>query len=394
MDSLIDLRNKKEKKVIGLLSGTSVDAVDAVLVKISNSGLETKIKVLDFINIPIEEELRKLVFKCSSKEDSNVEEICRLNFILGHLFAVAVKIILRKNSQSSKDIDFIGSHGQTIYHIPDSKEYCGIKTKSTFQIGDPSVIANVTGITTVGDFRNADVAVNGGGAPLVPYLDYILFRDSKVARVLLNIGGIANITFLPKECKKEDVIAFDTGPGNILIDNVMRKLFEKDHDFNGEVALSGKVNNDLFKYLCENDEFHKKHPPKSTGREYYGDSFVLNILSEFKDANHNDIIRSVTEFTSYTVHYNVKEFTSQHDTINELIVSGGGAKNPCIMNSLKNYFKDIQVREVEDNGIDIDNKEAVLFAVLANETICGNSSNLVSVTGADKKVLLGKICLT
>ena len=392
MDSLIDLITKKEKKVIGLLSGTSVDAVDAVLVKISNSGLETKINVLDYITLPIDEELRKLVFKCSSKEDSNVEEVCRLNFILGHLFAEAVKKILKKNSLSSEDIDIIGSHGQTIYHIPDSKEFGGIKTKSTFQIGDPSVIANVTGITTVGDFRNADVAVSGGGAPLVPYLDYILFRDSKAARVLLNIGGIANITFLPKGCKKEDVKAFDTGPGNILIDNLMRKLFEMDFDFNGEIALSGKVYNDLLEYLCENDEFYKKQPPKSTGREYYGDNFVLNIISEFKDVNHNDIIRSVTEYTAYTIHHNVKEFTA-YDTITELIVSGGGAKNPCIMNSLKNYYKDIQVREVEESGMDIESKEAVLFAVLANETISGNSSNMVSVTGADKEVLLGKICV-
>ena len=393
MNHLEELIYKREKKVIGLLSGTSVDAIDAVLITITDSGLKTRIKVLDFISLPIEESLRKFILKCSSKKESNTEDICKLNFILGHHFADAVKKILKKNKLSSKDIDLIGSHGQTIYHIPESEDLYGCKTKSTLQVGDPSVIANLTGITTVGDFRNADVAVNGDGAPLIPYLDYILFNRSELSRVLLNIGGIANITYLPKGCSKEDVVAFDTGPGNMLIDNLMRKLFQKDFDDNGNIALSGKFNKEVFNFLCKEDQYYQMKPPKSTGREYYGDDFVFRILDTFSNVKHEDIVRTVTEFTSYTISYNVKKFTTAHETNAELIVSGGGAKNPCMMNSLRSYLKDIKVTELEENGSTADNKEAVLFAVLANETVCGNPGNIKSVTGAKREVLLGKICI-
>jgi anhydro-N-acetylmuramic acid kinase len=393
MNHLEELIYKREKKVIGLLSGTSVDAIDAVLITISDNGLNTKVKVMDFISLPIEESLREFILKCSSKKESNTEDICKLNFILGHHFADAVKKILKKNKLSSKDIDLIGSHGQTIYHIPESEDLYGCKTKSTFQVGDPSVIANLTGITTVGDFRNADVAVNGDGAPLISYLDYILFNRSELSRVLLNIGGIANITYLPGGCSKDEVVAFDTGPGNILIDNLMRKLFQKDFDDNGNIALSGKFNKEVFSFLCKEDQYYQMKPPKSTGREYYGDDFVHKILDTFNNINHEDILRTVTEFTSYAISYNVKKFTTAHETNVELIVSGGGAKNPCMMNSLRSYLKDIKVTELKENGLTADNKEAVLFAVLANETVCGNPSNIKSVTGAKREVLLGKICI-
>jgi len=393
MNHLEELIYKREKKVIGLLSGTSVDAIDAVLLIITDSGLKTKIKVLDFISEPYEESLREFILKCSSKNKSNTEDICKLNFILGHHFANAVKKILKNNKLNSKDIDLIGSHGQTIYHIPKSEDLYFCKTKSTLQVGDPSVIANLTGITTVGDFRNADIAADGDGAPLIPYLDYILFNKSDLSRVLLNIGGIANITYLPKGCSRDEVVAFDTGPGNMLIDNLMRKFFQKEFDYNGKIALSGKFNSEIYSFLCKEDQYYQMEPPKSTGREYYGDDFIFMILDTFSNVSREDIVRTVTEFTSYSISYNVKKFTTVFDTNAELIVSGGGAKNLCMMNSLRSYLKDIKIKELDENGLTSENKEAVLFAVLANETVCGNPGNMKSATGATKEVILGKICI-
>ncbi|MBZ0202056.1 MAG: anhydro-N-acetylmuramic acid kinase [Ignavibacteria bacterium] len=391
-NNLNKIINKKFRLVIGLLSGTSVDAVDAVLLKITGSGINSKIKILGFTTQPIPNDIRLAIFRNSNSRTGKIDEICRLNVILGALFSDAVLKLLRKYKLNSRDIDLIGSHGQTIHHLPGRESFLGYKVKSTMQIGDPSIIANLTGITTVGDFRIADCAFDGGGAPLVPYLDYILFTHNSKNRALLNIGGISNITILPAGASKEEVFAFDTGPGNMIIDGLTYHLFRKGYDKGAVFAKKGKVNLELFNYLLE-DKIYSTSPPKSTGREHYGMEFQKKLLKKAKEINKYDIVRTVTEFTAFTIYYNYKNFIEPKDKISELIISGGGSENPVIMKSLRNYFKGIKVRKMNDHGITSKNKEAVLFAVLANECISGNPANMRSVSGSTKDAILGKICL-
>ncbi|MEO8446730.1 MAG: anhydro-N-acetylmuramic acid kinase, partial [bacterium] len=227
MKNYLSRYNKRYKLVIGVLSGTSVDAVDVALIKISGYGASTKLRVIGFESFPVSNLLKNFVLKCSSKLQSNVEEICKLNFILGRFFADSVNKFILRNKLTKNDIDLIGSHGQTIYHFPLNKKLFGYNSRSTLQIGDPSVIANLTGILTVGDFRAADVSANGHGAPLAPYLDYILFNSKSKNRAFVNIGGISNATYLKKRCTLDQVIASDTGPGNMMIDFLSKKYFSK-----------------------------------------------------------------------------------------------------------------------------------------------------------------------
>lgn len=385
---MISFEKSKYKRAIGLLSGTSIDGIDAVLIKIKGCGVNTKINIIDFQTYQISQNLRHLILKNSSKETSNVFEICGLNALLGKEFAKAVLKLIKKNNLKPSQINLIGSHGQTIHHIP-TKKYFGIK--STLQIGDPSVISNITGITTVGDFRVADCSVDGDGAPLVPFLDYILFTSKTKNRLLLNIGGISNFTVLKKSAKRKDIIAFDTGPGNMIIDGVMKELFNKKFDKDGLKAAKGKLNEKLFSFLRK-DLYYKRNPPKSTGREQYGGEFQKKLRTFCKGISHDDIIRTISEFTSYSIHYNYKKFISNKIKADELIVSGGGAKNKFLMKRLKYYFKGVRVKELNQSGLTSDNKEAVLFAVLANECLCGNPANMPNVTGAKRNVILGKIC--
>jgi len=388
---LHSLLQKKTRRIIGLLSGTSVDSIDAVLLRVFRSGLETKIKVEDFSTLEIPHKVRLAIFRNSDKGSAKIDEITRLNVIVGALFADAALKIMRKNKLTASTVDLIGSHGQTIHHLPEPKEFEGFRVKSTLQIGDPSVIANLTGVTTVGDFRIADCAVGGDGAPLVPFLDHILFTHKTINRILLNIGGISNLTVLPRRAPKKGVMAFDTGPGNMLIDGMMYHLFKKEYDKNGAIAKKGVVDTELFTYLLE-DKIYRANPPKSTGREHYGMQFQKKILNRAKGLNKNNIIRTVTEFTAYSIWYNYKQFIEPKTPVKELIVSGGGALNPVIMRSLKNYFSGAKVRKASDFGISTGNKEAVLFAILANECIEGNSANMPAVTGSGREVILGKIC--
>lgn len=389
---LVELIKKKERKVIGILSGTSVDAVDIVLVNIKGSGKKSNIQVIDFQSFKIQSKFKDFILKCSRKNESNVEDICKLNFQVGTLFANCINKFLKLRGLSSESVDVIGSHGQTVYHIPHYSGEFGIMTKSTLQIGDPSVIANLTGIVTVGDFRNADVAAGGDGAPLVPFLDYIMFSHKTKSRILINIGGIANLTYLKPDCRIDDVIAFDSGPGNMLIDGLCSYYFHKSYDKDAKIASKGKINKLLFEFICREDEYFRMKPPKSTGREYYGKAFLKNIINKSKNISEEDVLRTVTEYTSYSLYYNISHFVNEKN-ISEIFVSGGGASNPVIMNSLKSYFVNSKVGKLELKGINPANKEAVLFAVLANETISGNFSNVPRSTGAKKNAVLGKICI-
>lgn len=386
------INKEKEKLAIGLLSGTSVDGIDAVLTKIKNSGVDTEIDVLDYVTYKIPGRIKDKILLNSNNVTAKIEDICRLNVIIGEMFASAALRLCEKNNVIPSSVDFIGSHGQTIHHLPDLTPYAGFKVKSTLQIGDPAIIANITGITTVGDFRIADCASGGDGAPLVPFLDYILFRSKNINRGLLNIGGIANITVLPKACDKDEVIAFDTGPGNMLIDGLMKRFYNKPFDKDGKIALKGIIIKLLFDFLVH-DKQYKQRPPKSTGREYYGTEFLNKIIRIARAQRKEDIIRTVTEFTAFTISYNYKKFISSKVKLNEIVVSGGGSYNPVIMNSLQNLLQKVKIIRLDNNGISAESKEAILFAVLANECLNGNPANMTSVTGSKKDSILGKICL-
>lgn len=392
--NFITTSRKKSKNVIGLMSGTSVDGVDVVLVRLTGNGINTKINQIGFLTYPFPKKMREMILCNAETNGGNVTEICKLNFMISRVYVNAIKSLCRKIKFPLNKIDLIGSHGQTVHHLPKKEKMFGYGTSSTLQIGDPSVIAKLTGVLTIGDFRVGDVALGGEGAPLVPYFDYIIFHSKKVNRALLNIGGISNFTILNKKSKVDEILAFDTGPGNMLIDYLTKRYFDKDYDKDGRFARKGKLNSNLFEFLKKNDNFIERKPPKSTGREYYGKDFLNKIADKFIMLPNEDVIRTAAMFTAYAVYKNYQKFIAKKTKIDELIVSGGGARNPVIMEYLKKYFgRTIEVKNIESLGISSDAKEAICFAVLANETISGNAANIPCVTGASRKTILGKICL-
>ncbi|NWF89468.1 MAG: anhydro-N-acetylmuramic acid kinase [Ignavibacteriaceae bacterium] len=389
----VRLSRKSSKNVIGLMSGTSVDGVDVVLVKLIGNRINTKIKQMGFHTYPFPKKMREMILRNAEKNGGNVTEICKLNFLIARVYIDAIKKLCRKLNFPINKVDLIVSHGQTIHHLPTKEKLFGYDASSTLQIGDPSVIAKLTGVLTVGDFRVGDVALGGQGAPLIPYFDYIIFHSSKKNRALLNIGGISNFTILNKKGKVNDVVAFDTGPGNMLIDYLTKQYFNKDYDKDGRIAIRGKLSLELFDFLKDSDDFIEQKPPKSTGREYYGKDFLAKIVNKFIMLPNEDVIRTATMFTAYAVYRNYEKFIAKKTKIDELIISGGGARNPILVSDLKNYFgKSVEIKNIESLGISSDAKEAICFAVLANETISGNETNISRVTGAGCKTILGKIC--
>ena len=394
IESLVKLSKRKNKYVIGLMSGTSVDGVDVVLVHLHGNGIKTKIKQLGFITYPFPREMKKLILHNAEFLGGNVTEICKLNFLIARVYVNAIKSLCSKIDFPLTKVDLIGSHGQTIQHLPKKENLFGYSTNSTLQIGDPGVIAKLTEIITLGDFRVGDVALGGEGAPLVPYFDYIIFHSTKKNRALLNIGGISNITILNKKYKADDVIAFDTGPGNMLIDYLSKLYFNKDYDKDGRIAKRGKINLTVLEFLKQHDSFIERNPPKSTGREYYGNKFLTSLIKKFKKIPHEDMIRTVTMFTAYGVYRNYEKFIMNETKIDELFLSGGGARNLQLIEDFKDCFgNSVKIKNVESLGVSSDAKEAICFAVLANETISGNETNIPRVTGASRKTILGKICL-
>lgn len=376
------------------MSGTSLDGVDVALVKIDGSGKNTTINLIDFLEYPFPNGLKDKILANSLNESSGVKDISQLNFLLPHLYTDAIKSICNKNNLKLDEIDLIGSHGQTIQHIPDMENYFNYDISSTLQIGDPAVLSKLTGVVTVGDFRTGDMALGGEGAPLIPYFDYIIFRSLDKNRALLNIGGISNITVLKKNCLLDDIIAFDLGPGNMLIDYLAQKFFNSSYDRDGNIARSGFVDMELFNSLISYDNFIEKLPPKSTGRELYNSKFIDKVLSKFNSISKINIMNTFTRFTAYAIKRNYELFIKENIEIDELIISGGGAKNNFLINCIQEYFKGIaEIKAIDDLGIPSEAKEAIGFAVLANETISGNPTNVPSVTGATKQTILGKICL-
>jgi len=380
--------------VLGMMSGTSADGIDVALTRISGAPPNLNAKLLGHESVKFPEALRKEILRVAEQQPITAGGLSQLNFRLGKLFGDAALAACRKFRVSPRSISLIGSHGQTIFHQGKPVKFLGKPMASTLQIGEPSVIAARTGITTVGDFRPADIALGGQGAPLVPYADYLLYRRAKLGRVSLNLGGIANITVLPRAAKPQQVFAFDTGPANMLIDALVSH-FTRGHlrfDKNAELAAQGRSNPALLNELLR-DPYLKITPPKSTGREYYGHAYVKKILALGRRhrTKTNDLIRAATIFTALSVVDALNRFVLRKTKIDQLIVSGGGARNPLILAQLSAALPGIEVLPSSRVGIPEDAKEAFAFALLAYETFHQRPSNLPSATGARGPAILGKI---
>ncbi|CAI8029887.1 Anhydro-N-acetylmuramic acid kinase [Geodia barretti] len=372
------------------MSGTSVDGIDAAVVEITGHGLETTVNLIAFETFPFPPDVPQRILALCHPDTSRVDEICEMNFYIGYLFAEAVKHILQKNGIPTSDIDLIGSHGQTIHHYPFQGK---IKIPSTLQIGEPAVIAHETGIPTIADFRVADMAAGGQGAPLVAYPDYLLFHDSVKTMGLLNIGGIANITVLPANGSFDSVSAADTGPGNMCIDAVVSEITDgrERYDQAGQRAAQGTPHQPLIDEWL-NHPFFQLTPPKTTGREMFGHTLAMECLAACRkhSLSDNDSIATLTELTVQTIALYISQFVPEKNPIDTLYVSGGGVHNQTVMQRLNEALVGTAVEPVDNSGISADAKEAIAFAILANESLHGQAGNLPSATGASMRKILGK----
>jgi anhydro-N-acetylmuramic acid kinase len=380
--------------VLGLMSGTSADGIDVALARISGARPDLHAQILGHTSSKFPAPLQKEILRVAEQRPITAGELSQLNFRLGEVFADAALLACRKFRVSPKRIALIGSHGQTIFHQGTPAPYFGRATASTLQIGEPSVIAARTGITTVGDFRPADIALGGQGAPLVPYADYLLYRHEKLGRISLNLGGIANITVIPASARPDQILAFDTGPANMLIDALVshfsrgRQRFDK----NARIAQTGRPLPALLNELMR-DPYLKLAPPKSTGREYYGRAYLKKVLALGRRhrAQSAELIRAATIFTALSVVDAVNRFVLPRTRIHQLIVSGGGAKNPLLLAQLSAALRNIEILPSSKFGVPENAKEAFAFALLAYETFHERASNLPSATGASAPAILGKI---
>jgi anhydro-N-acetylmuramic acid kinase len=373
------------------MSGTSADGIDAVVAEIAGSGRQLRARVLAHVHHPFSPVMRwRILHLCLH---GTVAEICEMNFVLGEQFARAVLAAIRSAKRKPGDIAAIGSHGQTIHHLPNAG------TPSTLQIGEAAVIAERTGITTVADFRVRDMAAGGEGAPLVPYADWALFTDQTKPRIVQNIGGIGNLTFLPPRAELDGVIAFDTGPGNMVMDALVTALTQgrQTFDRDGRWAARGRVSEKLLAELM-NHPFLRRRPPKTTGREEFGEVFVERMLASGRRLRlrPEDMLATATAFTAASIADAYRRFVFPKLTADgrgalQIILGGGGAKNPTLRRMLAARIGARELLTHEDFGIANAAKEALAFAILAHETLLRKPGNVPSATGARRAVVLGKI---
>lgn len=380
---------RAEMLVAGIMSGTSLDGIDVALVEIQGRGWSKQIRTIAFYSKPYPDLVRRAILGVSNCQ-THTAAISRLNFLLGELYAEALMETARRARVPLESVRLIGCHGQTIFHEGRPVRFLGRRVASTLQIGEAAVLAERTGIPVASDFRPRDVAAGGRGAPLVPYVDYLLWRDPKLGRVALNIGGIANITAIPPLARPEDVIAFDTGPGNMVVDALAeihtRGRWKYDRD--GRLAGRGRVQRALLDRLLD-DPYYRMPPPKTAGREQYGSEFLRKLLACRRPLP--DLIATATALTAAAVAVGIERFVRPRMRTDELIVSGGGAHNPRMMAQLAAFLPGMAVATSGEFGIDVDAKEAVAFAVLAYETWHRRPANLPSATGARRPVVLGNI---
>lgn len=372
---------KNYKTIISMMSGTSLDSIDACLLKIYD---DLSFEIIDNYSLDYPKEIRTKLLNLANN-NGDIKDVCFMNFAVGELFSQCANSLIKKANYTSDKIDFISSHGQTIFHIPTDIELGGIKTKSTLQIGDISVISHNTGIMTVGDFRTKDMAANGQGAPLVPFADKILFGLDK-NRLIQNIGGISNVTVLSKEC---DIFAFDNGVGNMLIDYYMQKFFNKPYDKNGETALNGTIDYDWLNKLLK-EPYYKIKPPKTTGRELFNNEYAEKVLTNAPDKKEN-IIATITALTAKVITDSYKNFITPKTNIDEVVLGGGGAYNNAIIKYMQEFMPELNIKTHEDFNIPNKLKEAIAFAYLGYYTINKKPNNEPNCTGANQAVIMGKI---
>lgn len=372
--------NLEPKTIISLMSGTSCDSIDVGLCEVFP---DFSCKLIDGINYNYPPDIKKWIFKILL-EGANLEEICKMNFIIGHCFAEAANLMIKKHN---KKPDFISSHGQTVYHYPKDTKIDNISEKSTLQIGEPSVIAQETGCITIANFRTADIAQGGNGAPLVCFADEMWFKNKKKNFAIQNIGGISNVTVVSDKC---ETFGFDNGMGNIMIDYCPKKYFGKDYDYNGELAEKGNINEDFLSYLLK-DKYYFKEPPKTTGREYFSVEYIENALEKAPE-NKYDIMATVTALSAKNIALSYERFIYNKTNIDEIILGGGGAYNLFLKRMIQNYVpKNILVKTHEDYDISNNFKEVMAFALLGYCTYYRIPNNLPSCTGAKKRVIMGQI---
>jgi anhydro-N-acetylmuramic acid kinase len=375
---LVRLVEKREKRVIGLMSGTSVDGIDAALCDIEGFGADARVRLVDFRTTPFSVAQRESILALLHADTAT---LCQGNFQLGELFAAAALVF-------GQPVDLIGSHGQTVWHQPPSAG--GVA--STLQLGEPAVIAARTRTITVADFRVADVAAGGEGAPLVPFADWVLYRAPGRVRALQNIGGIANVARIADSA--DDIIAFDNGPGNVMIDALMPLCTDgaETIDRDGAFSARGHVQEDLLRELLA-DEYLRRPPPKSTGRERYGADATFAWAARYRDRAPLDLVATAVAFTAHAIADSYHRFLLPRGPIDEVLVAGGGAHNATLMAALARLLAPVPVRAFSAGGVDADAKEAVAFALFAVQAIHADVANLPSVTGAARRCVLGKICL-
>jgi anhydro-N-acetylmuramic acid kinase len=378
--------------VIGLISGTSMDGIDAALVRIQETPDYLSVNTLAFHTLPYPADVQARLIR-TLRGETNVAEICHLNFLVGELFAEAALQLMREAQVKPEELLCVASHGQTVWHQPEPIEEQGRSVRSTLQIGEPAVIAERTGVTTVGDFRVADVAAGGQGAPLVPFVDYLLFRHPHEGRILLNIGGIANLTALPANASPAQVIAFDTGPGNALINVAMELATDGKYHYDpdGSFAQRHPVREEWLHDLLQHP-FFSLPPPKSTGRETFGEAMVRRLLRRYRVTKPELLVPTLTELTARTIVNAIHQFVLPKAPMSRVIVSGGGVHNRTLMRRLSELLPELTLETSDRYGIAPDAKEAVAFAVLGYQRMFGRVNNLPAATGAKHPVIMGKVC--
>lgn len=384
------LMQSKERLVAGLMSGTSADGVDVAIARIAGTGRGVRVAPLAFVHHAYDPVLREVILRNAEAATSTVREIALLDALLANHFADTIGAACRSAGIALDDLDLIGSHGHTLHHLPDAIPFAGRWVAATFQIGDLATLAVRTGVPTVGNFRSADVALGGQGAPLVPYFDWAVLADPHETRLLLNLGGIANLTFLPAGADRDDVVAFDSGPANMVIDSLARRLLGANYDQNGEAASRGNVDEELLERLLA-DPYFERTPPKSTGREMFGADFVEALIASRDPAD--DLLATATALTARSVALAIERFIEPQPEPDVLIVSGGGVHNQTLMRWLAEAVAPIPVRTADAFGVDADAKEALCFALLAHEFANGTPTSLPRVTGASRAALLGELAL-
>ncbi|MGA8618375.1 MAG: anhydro-N-acetylmuramic acid kinase [Candidatus Sulfotelmatobacter sp.] len=391
---------KKEMIVAGVMSGTSADGINVALVRLavsqdSRGKSAAAFELLAHAEYSYPRKVRAAVLAAMNAARATVADLARLNFLLGELYSDAVLATQRRFRVKA---NLVGCHGQTLYHQGELQRFLGRKVTATWQTGEAAIIAARIGVPVISDFRPADMAAGGKGAPLVPFFDYMLFHDARVGRIVQNIGGIANLTAIHANAAASEVVAFDTGPGNMVIDTVTEKLFGKAFDRAGRIAASGKVLDKVIRETLQRDFFRKK-PPKTAGREEFGREFVREFLRSCGRCRGQDIVATATALTAKSIADAVRSYTgvnsgvAQGQGFREMILSGGGAKNSTLVSMLKNEMSPLEVclRFSDEFGLPSEAKEAVAFAILAHETWHRRPSNVPSATGAKRAAVLGKI---